>query len=357
MCWTPPGSSLTAGRGGKVAGMTVLPPTPPPPLPTDDEMLCGVTRAAVQAGYDYVRLGRVRDLTRSGDGLEIRATVEGTARKPYAQRITLRPGKTTSTPFSGICTCPVEFNCKHVAAVLIAARGARPDPGTPTPAPPADPELPHAVTDWLDRLGAADAADPEAFPPSLKQRLLYVLGTARRTGGALALGISAVQVNVKKDGSLGAVRPFPAHHVHSAGYLRPSDRLILPRVAALRYTSLDLGESADLAELVRRILGTGRARWLDPHGAALTEGPSRPGRVVWTLAPDGSQRPALELDDPGMVALALPQPWYADPRYALMGEIDLGLPSHLAGRLLLAPPIPAAAVTEVRAARQCLHKA
>jgi uncharacterized Zn finger protein len=51
----------------------------------------------------------------------IEAEVKGTAPRPYALRITLRPRPDGGTDFHGICSCPVGLDCKHVAAALFAA--------------------------------------------------------------------------------------------------------------------------------------------------------------------------------------------------------------------------------------------
>ncbi|MDO9707208.1 DEAD/DEAH box helicase [Paracraurococcus lichenis] len=339
-----------------------------PPLPSDDEILRGVTRAALKAGYEYAHAGRVRRLTRSADGLVLEAEVKGTARKPYAQHVRLRPGKAVATPFQGTCTCPVGLNCKHVAAVLIAAReqampsppprrtDARTAPVPPVvirapavPPRPAEPALPYQVAEWLRRIGAEDAEDPEAYPATVRQRLLYVVGLTRRPGGLPAAEVRPMVVNLKKDGSLGAMRDFGAHMSHAAAYLRPSDRAILERLSPLRYATPERLAQHDLPDLLRRMLATGRARWQDPHGPALAEGPPRPGRLDWDLLPDGSQRPALRLEE-GVTGLALPQPWYVDPAAGLAGPVDLGLSPHLAGELLAAPPIPAEVVPVVQEA-------
>ena len=74
----------------------------------------------------------------------------------------------------------------------------------------------------------------------------------------------------------------------------------------------------------------------------------RPGRLAWRLEADGRQRPVLELEE-GLLGLALPAPWYADPASGELGVVDLGVPAHVAARLLLAPPIPAEAAPLVAA--------
>lgn len=50
----------------------------------------------------------------------------------------------------------------------------------------------------------------------------------------------------------------------------------------------------------------------------------------------------LELAE-DLLGLALPAPWYADLPSSELGATNLGVPAHVAVRLLLAPSIPAEA--------------
>ena len=50
----------------------------------------------------------------------------------------------------------------------------------------------------------------------------------------------------------------------------------------------------------------------------------------------------LELAE-DLLGLALPAPWYADLPSSELGATNLGVPAHVAARLLLAPSIPAEA--------------
>ena len=69
-------------------------------------------------GADVRRSGLVRRVESNPDGSRISGSVSGSKRAPYSQSIMLneRNGRLRIT---GYCTCPMAFNCKHVAAVLI----------------------------------------------------------------------------------------------------------------------------------------------------------------------------------------------------------------------------------------------
>ncbi|TCZ65412.1 DEAD/DEAH box helicase [Roseicella aquatilis] len=317
-------------------------------LPGDAEILRGVSRAAFEAGRLLARQRKVGRVAFSADGATIEAEVREWGRKPHTQRITLREMGGTAPAFTGICTCPGGINCKHVVAALIAARDVLPAAPQPAPPAPEPPALPPAIQDWLRALTEAGEGDPEAYPPTLRQRLLYVVALQAGAEGAGVPTITPVSVALRKDGSFGPARPIPIHQVPTARYLRPSDHRILRRIAALAYVAPGAAGHEDRPELLRRIIATGRARWGEPDGPVVTEGPVRPGRLAWRLTPEGMQRPALALDE-GLVGFALPEPWYADPATGQLGPVDLGLPAHVAARLLLAPPIPAEAAPLVAA--------
>jgi len=72
-------------------------------------------------GVRYANSGAVREMTTSGDRRRIIARVQGTAPQAYSTMVDVRrdpAGRITNV--SGVCTCPMRTNCKHVAAVAVA---------------------------------------------------------------------------------------------------------------------------------------------------------------------------------------------------------------------------------------------
>ena len=111
---------------------------------------------------------RVRRVEASADGLRITGSVQGSERRPYDQTVSLVPVRGgTGVRVSGYCTCPVAVNCKHVVAVLLEHCNrlrqkeglflAAQSDGQGTAAASQPAQLPAAVTEWIDRLGAAVA--------------------------------------------------------------------------------------------------------------------------------------------------------------------------------------------------------
>ena len=135
------------------------------------------------------------------------------------------------------------------------------------------------------------------------------------------------------------------HGQQPARFLRPSDRIILRRLARRRHGN---DEDEDPQDTVRRIIATGRARWGSVTGPVANEGPPRPGRIAWVLNEDGSQHPEVTLEAPGATLLRVPEPWYAEPATGTLGPVALDLPAPLARRLLAAPAVPPEQAARVR---------
>ncbi len=80
----------------------------------------------VQRGTDYFLKNRVRTLELDDEIQTITAKVGGSGKKVYHveidfERYTDDPDE---DPFQGICSCPMQINCKHVCATLLAAERA-----------------------------------------------------------------------------------------------------------------------------------------------------------------------------------------------------------------------------------------
>ena len=109
----------------------------------------------VDKGRPYQRRGAVRDLRADKGGQRLIALVQGTRLRPY--RVFVDIGNGNPVSLSARCSCPVAWNCKHAAAVLLealanppAVEGAEPD------------MLPGVVGGWLQQLH--QAARLEAIP-------------------------------------------------------------------------------------------------------------------------------------------------------------------------------------------------
>ena len=338
---------------------------------SETDILREVGRRAFEAARSYVREDRV--LAFEPDDEIVSGQVLGTARRPYEQTITVEAVR-GGVSIAGACTCPIGFNCKHVAAVLLfGLQASKPlAPSTveeraarllSAPAPRSIASPPQGATPlpglaaWLDDLDRAQAMAEEEYPASIAQRLVYVLTPMPLGHGVPRLGFQAISARLLKNGSFsGSNRRYEMSAALSgtpAKFLRPSDLRILRAAMLLRRTH-GIGTTDSLVEdggavILADILSTGRARWLAVDGPVLASGPSRAGRIVWQPAGEATLAAWLELDGEGIVLRATP-PVYVDPERGLIGPVETPYPPRIAATLLAAPKVPAEAVADFNVA-------
>gem|GEM_PF-3889620 len=185
--------------------------------------------------------------------------MRGSRQRPYDVAVRMRETRTGEIDTIGLCTCPVGVNCKHAAAAMIVALGRAPEA-----APEAPPGLPDNLVMWLSQIEtASEPEDGEEYPDSVRHRLFYVLGLRADPIGPRVLTVNPLSVQLRHDGGFilppNPVSPNAATAPKPPKFLRPSNRRILRRLPALQY------------------------------GAAVSEGPPRPGRLVWQMAEDGAR--------------------------------------------------------------------
>jgi superfamily II DNA or RNA helicase len=86
---------------------------------TNLTLLCGA--AAVTRGRIYYEAGRVGKITRDPEASIVKAIVKGSGKHSYETYLYLNEAGELE---DGDCRCPVGINCKHVAALALAAAGA-----------------------------------------------------------------------------------------------------------------------------------------------------------------------------------------------------------------------------------------
>lgn len=124
-------------------------------------------RTQVAQWLGHATLAKARDYSRAVSQLHwqgnmLTAKVQGTERRPYAVAIYFH-NKQNQLRIEGECSCPVGFNCKHVAAVLLA--GLEEQETTSTGARP-------ELLRWLEAFRAQQITPASAKKPT--QTLAYV---------------------------------------------------------------------------------------------------------------------------------------------------------------------------------------
>jgi uncharacterized Zn finger protein len=168
-------------------------------LHTFEDIQRTATPAALDKAARYQRQRRAFVAEMADDGTLIQGRVQGTQRRPYAVTIELGIGPDGRVRIDGSCTCPVGFNCKHVAALLIESmatpegRRLAPSAGGPLLSPQAE--------SWLAELDRAAALSEDAYAPSIRQRLIYVLSIDHGVGGPPQAVLELRSVRLLKDDS------------------------------------------------------------------------------------------------------------------------------------------------------------
>jgi superfamily II DNA or RNA helicase len=298
-------------------------------FPFDEGDIRRCLHGEVDKGRPYQRRGAVRDLRADKGGQRLIASVQGTRLRPY--RVFVDIGKGNPVSLSARCTCPVAWNCKHAAAVLLEALANPPAiEGTS-----AGDSLVGPVGGWLHQL--RQATEPASAPDEIAYRL------DRPVRPGLPFVLEPRVVRVLKSGDWGADRPLPAGQCQNptAKYFRQADRGIAQLLRdPLGRSPPPLPEDPDLVDLLlRRVIDTGRCRWQELASPPLKLGPPRRGRLAWQLGPDGRQTVEVILDDKLAVPLPSASPWYVDPEECLAGPITLDVARPLVGIALSAPPV------------------
>jgi superfamily II DNA or RNA helicase len=292
-----------------------------------------------EKGRSYHREGAVRDLRTDKGGQRLIASVRGTRPRPY--HVFVEIDDSDPVVISGRCSCPVGWNCKHAAAVLLEALR-----NPPSVERAEENVLDGAVGGWLHQLRRT------VQPPASPEAIAYRLDRPVAPGSPFVIDLRVVRI--LKSGEWGADRALSSQQLTNAtaNYLTPTDRGVIKLLGGGSWISqLQLPEDPDIADLaMRRILTTGRCRWQNVASPPLALGPNRPGRLSWQVGADGCQTVGIALDDPSAVVLASASPWYVLPAEHLAGPVALDLARPLVRIALSAPPVTKAQAEAVGAA-------
>jgi superfamily II DNA or RNA helicase len=92
--------------------------THPPRL--DDAVITSlVGSTSLSRGRTYARKGAVSSVEWNPKSLEIKGKVQGNRSAPYRTKASFKNGISGLRLEWGYCSCPMQFNCKHVAALLL----------------------------------------------------------------------------------------------------------------------------------------------------------------------------------------------------------------------------------------------
>ncbi|WP_349630138.1 DEAD/DEAH box helicase [Bradyrhizobium manausense] len=313
------------------------------------------SRSAMEKAHAYQAQGRVSAVNVSDDLTYVSSQVRGSESRKYRVDIQLEFDHGGLTDIDGDCSCPMAFNCKHVAATLLEALSDKepselasvPPPQAAKPgkaqAPSTPPVLGFEVTTWIDTVGRAARGSDYAADES--PRLLYCLDPSDDPMPYLEISLRSVQL--RKGGAYAdnysSPSPYDFKPERAPKYFRDVDVDIMTEISGRLRNYHTQGPHPE--ELLRRIVATGRAFWLDHKRAPLSWGETREGRIEWR--PGHGKGVAPHLIVSGAIALNAEPPVYVDEASGVIGPVQLGLPPRLACQFLAAPSIPRAQLEEV----------
>src|SRR5471032_103947 len=181
-----------------------------------DDVAAGFDTGTLQRGRDYARRGKVLSVTRSGD--EIRGEVGGSDGQRYRQEVRIRSGP-RGVRFDGDCSCPMDYNCKHVVALLSHYLELTP----PQPVVVSGDSLSPVLQSWLQGLAQALVPKRGGALAQAMYRLVYVL--MPNASGRLELLLC--RARLRANGAImSAVVLASLYDIRNnpPGYMTPEDR-------------------------------------------------------------------------------------------------------------------------------------
>jgi hypothetical protein len=288
---------------------------------TLNDILANFDGATFSRGKDYAQRGKVNLALQMDDFIE--GDVDGSGGATYEQQISVVDGR-RGIAFEGDCSCPMQYNCKHVVAVLLSCLTQQASTSAPAPsaARPANAALPYPMQAWMRRVGeAAAAAAPVAAlalaaPPAkaskkIAYRLIYVL-CAEASRGRLQLMLC--KGRLRADGTLASATLASETYSLSSyppDYVQHADQYPVRLFMAMQSGSGSFGALAEPkeqigAQLLRTLLEQGRLLAVNSRAelkagpfVTLRSGPSRIGHLNWRVEDEVTRlsRLAWHFDD------------------------------------------------------------
>lgn len=291
---------------------------------------------AYDRGKDYFDAGRVLDLAIHSEGalfVQINSTVRGNAAIPYKQniRIVWRPDF-SATSIDGNCSCPVGYNCKHVAAACFKYLSL---------SQPSSPQDGAQCLHWLDSLDAPSQQTPQDKQPG--EFIVFVVMPGKN---AHDYALELIITKEKKTGGLLKGKKTTLSNLRYSyaylSYIHPRDSDIIRLLLALNTSGglpILAGALGYLA--LTKMLPTGRLYWQDIERAPLTAGPDRTLTLAWQQGANGDFSLRVDAGLSGKLLLTEP-PLYLDAETLTLGALEPPCPdAEQLKKMLVAPVVPA----------------
>jgi len=293
-------------------------------------------------------------------------TVQGTSRAPYAVDVNLDDDDVQS-----FCTCPVGYNCKHAAALLmvwIASTSVASGPAVDSATQRRRQQLAKALRNdqqalsWVDGLVEllrpdAPAAPRHRYADQGDTKFIYELQGVRNMSG-MTLGVRILRVARTRNGLLGKGRIYQLEETY--GFydfdVSSEDEAIfdLLRTSIERNGAIPKGQGRGAvalqgtlgAYLLSQMVDSGKLYWTDERQLVCRRGAAKKAQVRWesTVGRGAKLKISTDLHDNGRLYLASTTPiWYVDPQRNEMGIVESSYSAALLNTVSFAPELPASA--------------
>jgi len=245
----------------------------PPISFTVDDIVRSFDDGTFARGQDYARKDKVLNLAWNDDFLNAEVAGSGPAR--YRVSLVVKPER-NGAGFSGSCSCPVGYHCKHMVAALLVSLAQG-----------------HGTTSaerWLQQAASVHVGSARQGDPG--QRLVFILIPQPRSG---ALRLYMCKARLRKDGSIGGASILDSAYallLTPPAWFDPRDEELVRLYAALSTGNRQIDDTAPSGALGARFLlqACAEARLLHAYAredlargrvALIERGPARQATLGW----------------------------------------------------------------------------
>ena len=308
-------------------------------LQSDIRHACGDTYYS--RGKKYFDDNRVMDLYIEQEEpffIILSTSIEGSRNNYYDQKIRIDWSKNyNAATIDGDCSCPMEFNCKHIAAACLEYMTASTQAMQATDATP-------SCLEWLNNFEQA------ATTLNTKEEFIAYVLKPSKTSHVFTLDLIITKEN--KKGGLNKGRKTTLNNLrYSYGYtsyIQTVDEEIALLLSSLKHTyqgSPELvGSTGAIA--ISKILQTDRLFWLSHQSPALHYDDERTIEFLWQQQENKDYKLKVLLIPTATLILTDP-PLYIDEQQNTLGSITkLNISNEQLEKIVSAPPVPEKYVDE-----------
>ncbi len=309
-----------------------------PKLLEFDDLIDQLEASFLEQGLDYFRSHKVSEIIRDEEQLSLTAQVKGKKKAPYKISISVDD----DLLIDGDCSCKVNYNCKHVAAVLMANIFTELSTNSSDKL-----TVSKTANQWqkeIDKAQQAFNTPVESIAEKNPQKLIYVL-TLHKTTSIPKFQLHIQTARQQKDGFYSDEKRYNPSNFFLHG---PKDYMLdvdIQVIHQLRTSNL-LSKLPDIelvgkgsGELLNTIINTGRCLWKNVESAPLALGKNRNGKLSWQVGENGCQNLVLKTNPAASIVLPTTPPLYLDMDKHVCGNTQVTIPPTVLEVLLKTPPI------------------